>query len=126
MCVWGGGGGATLLILLISLSCKACPIAKKSEINKMCVNKYDKIWKSGLANSPKAISYILFKNTIKLKNDIHQIIYTKLYTPNDIHQIIYTKLYTPNYIHQIIYTKLYTPKSVKHWIARFRLLITHL
>ena len=29
--------------------------------------------KRDLANSPKAISYILYKNTIKLENDIHQI-----------------------------------------------------
>ena len=54
-------------------------IGKESDINKMCVNKNDKIWKSDLANSPKAISYILFKTTIKLENYIHKIIYTKLY-----------------------------------------------
>ena len=43
----------------------------------MCVNKYDNVWKNDLANSPKVISYILYKNTIKLENYMHQIKSTK-------------------------------------------------
>ena len=45
----------------------------KYKINKICSGNYDTIWKAELALSPKADSYVLYKNINKLECYTHQI-----------------------------------------------------
>ena len=45
----------------------------KHTIKKICHDYYDRVWMLGLQDSPKAISYIIFKNNIKLENYLCQI-----------------------------------------------------
>ena len=45
----------------------------KLEVKKTCHDYYDRFWRSKLQNSPKAISYQLFKNNVILESYLHQI-----------------------------------------------------
>jgi hypothetical protein len=43
---------------------------KKSKIKKICQDNYDRYWCLKIAESPKAISYVKFKNTIFLEKNL--------------------------------------------------------